>query len=112
MYVKTRNKILRKYDADIWMYMYIRRRKNKFFQYFKLSIIDKLRKGYKTGELNLLKVKKRVKVKIKNLDTLTNSTLNEKFTLLKNFRKFFKRVNFSLSVLFLKLLVPHLIYLN
>lgn len=101
MFLNTRYKILRKYDADIWNFLYYRQRKNKFFTYFKLSLIHKLQIYYRNNLFN---------------EDNTNINLNETLTLPKLFdlklvnlttffkksksfvkRLFFKFINFNLS---------------
>jgi len=97
MYLKTRNKIIRKYDSDFWNIIYTRKRKNKFFAYFKLSLINKLQFLYKRQFFFLSKNKL---LRVQSYKSSINS-LNKKFTFLKNFRKFFKKVNFLLKEFFL-----------
>lgn len=46
MYLQKKLKIMRKYDADFWSFMYVRRRKNNFFVNFRLSLVVKLVKLY------------------------------------------------------------------
>jgi len=46
MFLKKRLKIMRRYDADFWGFMYARRRKNNFFVNFRLSLVARLVKLY------------------------------------------------------------------
>ena len=90
MQIKIRNKLLRKYDSDFWNFLYTRRRKNKFFIYFRLSLANKLRNYYYKSYFYINK-HNRLKVKF-NLKY--NPFFN--FYNMKNINKykFFKRGKF------------------
>lgn len=102
MFLKTRNKILRKYDSDFWNFLYNRRRKNKFFIYFRLSLINKLQLYYRK---NYFYINKHNRLKI-NFKTKFNPFLN--FLNLKhlNHFKFFKRSKFFVKRIFFKYIKP------
>jgi ribosomal protein S4 len=59
MFIKARNKVLRKYDADFWNFIYNRRRKNKFFMYFRLSLINKIKIYYRKKFFFIKNIKKK-----------------------------------------------------
>lgn len=90
MQIKIRNKLLRKYDSDFWNFLYTRRRKNKFFIYFRLSLINKLQIYYKK---NYFYINKNNRLKVK-FNLKYNPFFN--FYNMKNINKykFFKRGKF------------------
>lgn len=100
MFITARNKILRKYDADFWNFIYTRRRKNKFFMYFRLSLINKLQIFYKKKIFFINN--NRLKFKRFNENPFNN------FFNLKNLNtfKFFKRSKFFVKRVFFKYIKP------
>ena len=61
MYIKGRLKLIRKHDCDFWNLTYYRISQNRFFAYFKFSLIYRLKQLTKKKEIRLLtrrKVKK------------------------------------------------------
>jgi len=102
MFLKTRNKILRKYDSDFWNFLYNRRRKNKFFIYFRLSLINKLQNFYKK---NYFYINKHNRLKI-NMRQVFNPFMN--FYNLKNLNhfRFFGRSKFFVKRIFFKYIKP------
>lgn len=104
MFLKTRNKILRKYDSDFWNFLYNRRRKNKFFIYFRLSLINKLQLYYKKNYFYINK-NNRLKTNLK-IFSKYNPFVN--FYNLKNLNhfKFFKRSKFFVKRIFFKYIRP------
>lgn len=103
MYIKAHNKFLRKYDADFWNFLYHKRRKNKFFTYFRLSVINKIQKYFKHKIFFIHKKNKRLKIKfMKNTNFFTNFM---KIKTISNF-KLFKRSKFFVKRVFLKYVNP------
>jgi ribosomal protein S4 len=103
MYITARNKILRKYDADFWNFLYNRRRKNKFFMYFRLSLINKIRNFYRKKFFYINIKNNRLKMKsFKNYNPFNN------FFNLKNLNKFkfFKRNKYFVKRIFFKYIKP------
>ena len=102
MFIKARNKVLRKYDADFWNFLYTRRRKNKFFTYFRLSLINKLQYFYRKRFFFVSKTN-RLKVR-----TLKGYNPFNNFFNLKNLNKFklFKRSRFFVKRVFFKYIRP------
>lgn len=92
MFIKAKNKVLRKYDIDFWNFLYTRRRKNKFFIYFKLSLINKLRFFYNKKLLFL------------NKNNLLSFILKKNDKL--NLRRFFKKSKFFIKKVFFKNIKP------
>ncbi len=43
MHIKGRYKLIRKHDCDFWNLTYFKPKKNRFFSYFKFSLISKLK---------------------------------------------------------------------
>lgn len=103
MFLKAHNKILRKYDSDIWNFIYHRRRKNKFFTYFRLSLINKLQKFYKNKIFFIKKKNKRLKIKMFKKN---NFFIN--YFKLKNINnyKFFRKSKFFVKRVFFKYVRP------
>jgi ribosomal protein S4 len=103
MHITARNKILRKYDADFWNFLYNRRRKNKFFMYFRLSLINKIQHFYKK-KFFFIDLKKKI-LKSKNFNSI--NPFNNFFNL-KNVNKFklFKRSKFFVKRIFFKYIRP------
>jgi ribosomal protein S4 len=101
MYLKTKNKILRKYDSDFWNFLYTRRRKNKFFIYFRLSLINKLQNYYKK-KIFFINTNNRLKIIQFKQNPFNN------FYSLKNLNhfKFFKRSKFFVKRIFFKYIKP------
>lgn len=103
MFITARNKVLRKYDADFWNFIYNRRRKNKFFMYFRLSLINKIKIYYRKKFYFIKYIKKRkknlLKFKIfKNIDpfySFINLKNINKFKFFKRSKHFVKRVFFK-----------------
>lgn len=54
MYIKGRLKLIRKHDCDFWNLTYYRVAQNRFFNYFKFSLIYRLKQLTKKRELRLL----------------------------------------------------------
>lgn len=102
MYLRTKNKILRKYDSDFWNFLYTRRRKNKFFIYFRLSLINKLQIYYKKKYFFINKNNRLKIIKLSSINPF-NSFYN-----LKNLNhfKFFKRGKFFVKRIFFKYIKP------
>ena len=46
MFLRQKLKLIRKFDSDIWNFIYMKQRKNKFFTYFRLSLIEKIKQNY------------------------------------------------------------------
>lgn len=93
MLLKAKYKILRKYDTDIFNYIYYRRRKNKFFMYFRLSLIERIKKFFfqkffyfSYSQFN----RRKFKFKSVNLINPFNLNLNTLKKKNLNFKKFFK----------------------
>lgn len=103
MFIKAKNKIIRKYDSDIWNFIYHKRRKNKFFTYFRLSLINKIQKFYKKKIFFIKQKNKRLKIKMFKLN---NPFIN--YFKLKNIRlhKFFKKSKFFVKRVFFKYVRP------
>lgn len=100
MLIKAKHTIIRKYDVDIWNFLYTRKRKNKFFTYFKLSIINKIqrlyrKKFYYLNNLKLIKTKFYTKL-FHNLNNISTKYIN--------YRKFFKRSKYYVKFVFFKLI--------
>lgn len=98
MFIKAKNKILRKYDSDFWNFLYTKPRKNKFFIYFKLSLINKLQ--YYNRKKFFFNKKKSIKFSNyhKNKSPISfYSNLN-----LLNYRRFYKKSKFFVKKIFYK----------
>ena len=93
MYIKAKNKILRKYDSDFWNFLYSRKRKNKFFVYFRLSLIHKIL---------FLKKKKFFFINTNNILKHINF-INKKNNLL-NYKRFFKKSKFFVKKVYSNLI--------
>jgi ribosomal protein S4 len=97
MWFKNKYKIMRKYDSDFWNFCYTRKRKNKFFCYFKLSLIHKIRKFHK---LKFFDLNHPHKLKLAPMVTLKNY-LNKRFLKFKRFWRFCrKRKSYARYVFF------------
>lgn len=102
MLLKKRLKIIRKFDMDIWNLIYYKLKKNRFFNYFKLSLLSKLKYSTKMNLVRFLKGKLRPIINIASLGSgsahLAYSSPffgDEKKILYpkmkyKNFKKFFR----------------------
>lgn len=103
MFLKAKNKILRKYDSDFWNFIYHKRRKNKFFTYFRLSLINKIQKFYKKKVFFIKQKNKRLKIKMFKKN---NPFVN--YLKLKTLRlyKFFKKSKFFVKRIFFKFVKP------
>lgn len=55
MYIKARLKLIRKYDCDFWNLFYYKAKKNRFFNYYKHSLIHKVKEATRS---NLIKFTK------------------------------------------------------
>lgn len=99
MFIKAKQKIIRKFDCDFWNFIYTRRRKNKFFTYFKLSLLNNIQKYYKnqffSTKRNLIEYKK---------NTLINLELSKRFKKIK-FLKLFKKPKYFVKKIFYKLIM-------
>lgn len=93
MYIKARNKLLRKYDSDFWNFLYSRKRKNKFFVYIKLSLIHKI-----------LFLKKKNFFFINNNKILKTINYFKYKNNLLNLRRFFKKSKFFVKKIFFNLI--------
>jgi ribosomal protein S4 len=105
MFIKARNKVLRKYDADFWNFIYNRRRKNKFFMYFRLSLINKIKIYYRKKFFFIKNIKKkRSLLKFKKFKD--NPFYN--FISLKNVNKyrFFRKSKYFVKRVFFKYVRP------
>jgi hypothetical protein len=105
MFINARNKVLRKYDADFWNFIYNRRRKNKFFMYFRLSLVNRIRLFYKKKFFFVKYIKRRTKINykiIKKKDPFYN------FNTLKNVNKFrfFRKSKYFVRRVFFKHIRP------
>lgn len=102
MFLQKKLKIMRKYDADFWSFMYIRRRKNNFFVNFRLSLVVRLVKLYYNGFF-LTKIKSKKKLKNLNMRLQKNKSLLKIYfkTQPIKIRKFFrKRLNIIRKIFF------------
>lgn len=99
MFLKARYKILRKYDTDIWNFLYYRQRKNKFFTYFKLSLIHKLQLYYRNNSFKFENLNQDETFKLSKLFNFKLLNLTTFFKKSKLFvkRLFFKFINLNLS---------------
>ncbi len=70
MYIKGRLKLIRKHDCDFWNLTYYRISQNRFFAYFKFSLIYRLKQLTKKKEIRLLP---RRTVKISSLQGYSKS---------------------------------------
>lgn len=97
MFLKKRLKIMRRYDADFWGFMYARRRKNNFFVNFRLSLVARLVKLYYNkfffSDLKHKKLFKRLTMKLKsNSSPLGLSFLKNPLKIKNFFKKTIKQV--------------------
>lgn len=106
MFINARNKVLRKYDADFWNFIYNRRRKNKFFMYFRLSLINKIKLYYKKKFFFIKQLKRRRG--LLNFKTIKKNDPFYSFINLKNVNKFkfFRRGKFFVKRVFFKHIRP------
>lgn len=88
MLIKGRLKIIRKHDCDFWNLTYYRIAQNRFFHYFKFSLIHKIKQLTRKKELRLFP---RKTVKIKSLQNFFNPFLNQVDRNLLNVKK---QINF------------------
>jgi ribosomal protein S4 len=106
MFINARNKVLRKYDADFWNFLYNRRRKNKFFMYFRLSLINKIKLYYRK-KFFFIKYIKRKRDLLKFKVFKDNNPFYH-FIKLKNLNKFkfFRRSKYFVKRIFFKYIKP------
>ena len=111
MFLKKRLKIMRRYDADFWGFMYARRRKNNFFVNFRLSLVARLVKLYYNrfffSNLKQKKKFKRLTMKLKTNNSPLSIFFAKKTIKIKNFfkktikqiRRFFFNYKYKLRIL-------------
>ena len=97
MFLKKRLKIMRRYDADFWGFMYARRRKNNFFVNFRLSLVARLVKLYYNNfffsKVNLKKKLKHFTMRLKsNNSSLKISFFKKPLKLKRFFRKNIRQI--------------------
>lgn len=88
MLIKGRLKLLRKHDCDFWNLTYYRIAQNRFFNYYKFSLIHKIKQLTRKKELRFFPKKV---VRIKSIQQFFNPFLNQVDRNLLNLKK---QINF------------------
>lgn len=105
MFIKGRLKLIRKYDCDFWNLTYYKVKKNRFFNYFKHSLISKVKQATRGGLIKFITGSKRQIPLLGTLGFCSNQVAffspffgDEKKKLVtkmgyKNIKKFFRNRN-------------------